>query len=150
MTHHTLLGALLRLPGLLVISVLVLGCSPVNAEAVDLSLSCDRFSVEEDIFQTTDASVGTPIKVTLCSNASTGFSWQEPEISDAAVVGFVDRIAGAASASGAAPVVGAAGTETLLFKATAKGTSTVVLHYSQPWPGGTSGEWTYTLTVTVR
>jgi hypothetical protein len=28
--------------------------------------------------------------------------------------------------------------------------STVVLNYSQPWAGGTSGEWTYTLTVTVR
>ena len=62
---------------------------------------------------------------------------------------LVDKSFGAPVA-GAAPIVGAAGTDSITLKATAKGTSNVVLRYSQPWVGGTSGEWTYTLTVTVR
>ncbi len=65
------------------------------------------------------------------------------------MVSLADKSFGAPVA-GAALVVGAAGTDYITLKATAKGTSTVVLRYSQPWVGGTSSEWTYTLTVTVR
>jgi predicted secreted protein len=94
-------------------------------------------------------SVGDQVKVTLCSNPTTGFTWQEPEISDTAAVSLADKTFGAPDA-GSGQVVGAAGTDYVTLKATAKGTSTVVLRYSQPWLGGTSSMWTYTLAVTVR
>ena len=114
-----------------------------------MGVGCDQFAAQKSITQTTEMSVGDQVKVTLCSNPSTGFAWQEPEISDAGVVSLADKSFGA-PVTGSAQVVGAAGTDYVTLKATAKGTSTVVLRYSQPWVGGTSGEWTYTLTVTVQ
>ncbi len=64
-------------------------------------------------------SVGDQVKITLCSNPTTGFAWQEPEISDAAGVSLVDKSFGA-PVTGAAQVVGAAGTDYITLKATAR------------------------------
>jgi predicted secreted protein len=64
---------------------------------------------------------------------------------------ILDRSFGAAVSEGTSePLVGAAGTDSITLEATARGTSKMVLEYSQPWAGGTSAEWTYTLTVNVR
>jgi len=133
----------------LVIGLVATGCTFATAKAAEIGVGCDQFAAQKSITQTTEMSVGDQVKVTLCSNPSTGFAWQEPEISDAAILSLVDKSFGA-PVTGAAQVVGAAGTDHITFKATAKGTSTVVLRYSQPWVGGTSSEWTYTLTVTVK
>ena len=149
MTHSTLPGALRPLVGLLVIGLVAIGCTSASAMATEMGASCDQFGAQKSITQTTEVSVGDQVKVALCSNPSTGFSWQEPEISDAATVSLANKTFGAPVA-GSGQVVGAAGTDYITLKATAKGTSTVVLRYSQPWVGGTSGEWTYTLTVTVK
>ena len=149
MTHNRIPGALRPLLGLLVIGLLVIGCTSANAKAAEMGASCDQFGAQKSITQTTEMSVGDQVTVTLCSNPTTGFSWQEPEISDAAAVHLANKSFGAPVA-GESPAIGAAGTDFVTLKATAKGTSTVVLRYSQPWAGGTSGVWTYTLTVTVR
>ncbi len=94
-------------------------------------------------------SVGQQIVVTMCSNASTGFSWQ-PAAVPAEIVKLVDQAAAApSSAEGNEPVVGAPGTETLTFEALASGTGDLGLAYSQPWNGGTKGAWTLTLHVAV-
>jgi predicted secreted protein len=149
MTHNTIPGPLRPLLGLVAIGLVAIGCASANAKAAEMGASCDQFGAQKSITQTTEVSVGDQIKVTLCSNPTTGFAWQEPEISDTAIVSLADKSFGAPVTS-ATPVVGAAGTDYITLKATAKGTSTVVLRYSQPWVGGTSSEWTYTLTVTVR
>jgi predicted secreted protein len=149
MTHNTIPGALRPLLGLLVIGLVAIGCASANAKAAEMGASCDQFGAEKSITQTAEMSVGDQVKITLCSNPSTGFSWQEPEISDAATVSLADKAFGAPVAD-SGQVVGAAGTDHVTLKATAKGTSTVVLRYSQPWLGGTSSVWTYTLAVTVR
>jgi predicted secreted protein len=149
MTHKTIPGTLRPLLGLLVIGLVAIGCTSASARTADLGANCDQFGAQKRVTQAAEMAVGDQVKVTLCSNPTTGFSWQEPEISDTGVVSTADRTFGAPVAS-AAQVVGAAGTDAITVKATAKGTSSVVLHYSQPWPGGTSSEWTYTLTVTVR
>jgi predicted secreted protein len=143
-------GKLRWMIGLIVIGLVASACSSALAKTADLGATCDQLSSQKSIDQQADVAVGDLLKVNLCSNPTTGFSWQEPTISDAAVISLVDKTLGAAPAGGTAPAVGAAGTDTITLKATAKGTSTVVLKYSQPWPGGTKGEWTYTLTVTVR
>jgi predicted secreted protein len=148
MAQHTIPGALRPLVGLLVIGLVAIGCTSAYAKATEMGASCDQFGAQESITQTTEVSVGDQVKVALCSNPSTGFSWQEPEISDAAIVSLANRTFTPVAGSG--QVVGAAGTDNVTLNATAKGTSTVVLRYSQPWPGGASSEWTYTLTVTVR
>lgn len=149
MTHNTIPGARRPLLGLLVVGLVAIGCTFATAKAVEMGVGCDQFAAQKSITQTTEVSVGDQIKVTLCSNPTTGFSWQEPEISDTGAVSLVDKSFGAPVAD-AEQAVGAAGTDSITLKATAKGTSTVVLRYSQPWAGGTSGEWTYTLTVTVK
>jgi predicted secreted protein len=149
MTHNTIPGAIRSLLGLLVIGLVATGCTSANAKTADMGASCDQFGTQKSITQTTEVSVGDQVRVTLCSNPTTGFAWQKPEISDTAAVSLADKSFGAPVA-GAAPVVGAAGTDDITLKATAKGTSTVVLRYSQPWAGGISSEWTYTLTVTVK
>jgi predicted secreted protein len=149
MTHTTIPGALRPLLGLLVIGLVATGCTFATARAAEMGVGCDQFAAQKSITQTAEMSVGDQVKIALCSNPSTGFSWQEPEISDAGAVRLVDKTFGAPVA-GSGQVVGAAGADYITLKATAKGTSTVVLRYSQPWLGGTSSEWTYTLTVTVR
>lgn len=149
MTHNRIQGAVRPLLGLLVVGLVATGCAFAVAKSTEMGASCDQFGAQKSITDTTEVSVGDQVKVTLCSNPSTGFAWQEPEISDTGAVSLVDKSFGA-QAPGEAQVVGAAGTDNITLKATARGTSTVVLRYSQPWVGGTSGEWTYTLTVTVK
>ena len=149
MTHNTIPGALRPLLGLLVVGLVATGCTFATAKAAEMSVGCDQFAAQKSISQTTEMSVGDQVKVTLCSNPTTGFAWQEPEISNAGAVSLADK-SSSAPVAGSEQAVGAAGTDYVTLKATAKGTSTVVLRYSQPWVGGTSSEWTYTLTVTVR
>jgi predicted secreted protein len=150
MSHHSFQGKLRPMIGLLVIGLVASACSSAMAKTAELGAGCDQFSSQKSVSQQADLAAGDTLKVTLCSNPTTGFSWQEPEFSDAAVISLVDKTFGAPPADEAAPVVGAAGTDSITIKATAKGTSTMVLKYSQPWLGGTSSEWMYTLTVTVR
>ena len=149
MIHNAIPGTLRHLVGRLVIGLVAFGCTSASAPAAEMGASCDQFGAQKNITQSTEVSVGDQIKVLLCSNPSTGFVWQEPEISDTAVVGLVDKTF-VAPVAGTAQVVGASGTDSITLKATSKGTSTVVLRYSQPWDGGISSEWTYTLTATVR
>ena len=153
MIHNRIPGArrplLGPLVGMALGGIVAVGCTSTVTKAAEMGASCDQFGAQKSIAQATEMSVGDQVKVTLCSNPTTGFSWQEPEISDPAAVSLADKSFGAPVA-GAAKVVGRAGTDYITLKATAKGTSVVVLRYSQPWLGGTSSEWTYTLTMTVR
>ena len=149
MTHNRIQGAFRPLLGLLVVGLVATGCTFATVKTTEMGVGCDQFAAQKSITDTTETAVGDQVKVTLCSNPSTGFAWQEPEISDAAIVSVADK-SFSAPVAGESPAVGAAGTDSITLKATAKGTSTVVLRYSQPWVDGTSSEWTYTLAVTVR
>ena len=150
MSRSSFQGKLAWPVGLLVIGLAVSACSSAQAKAADLGAGCDQFSGQKNVAQQADVAVGDSIKVALCSNPTTGFSWQEPEFSDASAISLVDKTFGAPEADGDTPLLGAAGTDSITLKAAARGTSTMLLKYSQPWAGGTSAEWTYTLTVTVR
>ncbi len=117
--------------------------------AVEVTVPCETFDAASVQARDVQVAVGQQIVVTLCSNASTGFSWQPANV-PAAIVKLLDQAAAPASnAEGAQPVVGAAGTETLTFQAVASGTGDVGLEYSQPWSGGTKGAWRLTVHVAV-
>ena len=137
MTHTVIPGARRPLLGLLVIGLVATGCTFAVAKAAEMGVGCDQLAAQESITQTTETAVGDQVKVTLCSNPSTGFAWQEPEISYNGVVRLADK-SFCAPVAGSEQAVGAAGTDYITLKATAKGTSTVVLRYSQPWVGGMS------------
>ncbi len=132
---------------LLVASALA-ACSTTRA-AEPLGATCDQLQSTQTVEQTGEVAPGSDVKVVLCSNPSTGFAWEEPQLGDTNVVRLVDR-AYQAPGGVTLPVVGAAGGEVLMFRAVAAGTTTVSIRYSQPWPGGTKGEWTYRLSITVR
>ena len=103
MSRHSFQGKLAWPVGLLVIGLMVTACSSALAKTADLGAGCDQFSSQKSVNQQAEVAVGDSIKVNLCSNPSTGFSWQEPEFSDTAVVSLVDKTFDAATADGDRP-----------------------------------------------
>jgi len=131
------------------LSLIVLaGC--FGTREVNLTVTCDDFGNQPSIEQSAEASVGATVTISLCSNQTTGYAWDETiDISDPAVARVANRTyepPGLASP----PVVGAAGSEVVTIDAIASGTTTIAMSYSQPWEGGEKGAWTYTLTLTVK
>jgi len=126
----------------------VAACSATQA-AGPAGATCEQFGSTPSIAQTRTFDTGADLIVVLCSNPSTGFAWDEPQIADAAVLRIVDRTYQAPD-QGTLPIVGAAGGDVLTVRGVERGTTTLSIRYSQPWEGGTQGEWTYALKVTVR
>jgi predicted secreted protein len=122
-------------------------CSSAQA-AEPLGATCDQFQSTPTVEQSGDIAAGIDFTVVLCSNPSTGYTWDDPQIGDTGVVTLVDRTYQAPG--GTLPIVGAAGGDVLKFHAVAAGKTTVAVSYGQPWAGGARGEWTYRLTITVR
>jgi len=137
---HALLFALIG-------ALALMACSGTQG-TVPLGATCDQFQATSSIEQSTSMAVGSEVKIVLCANPSTGFSWEEPQIGDATVLRLVDQSYQAPDGA-SLPIVGAAGGQVLTVRALAAGTTTLSTRYSQPWAGGTKGAWTYTLSVTV-
>ena len=135
--------------GAAVLSLLALaGCT--GSQPANLTVTCEEFAGQPSIQRTVETAVGKTVTVSLCSNRTTGYAWEDRvEISDPDVVKLASRTY-EAPAEASPPVVGAAGSEVFTFDAASAGTTTVALHYSQRWEGGEKNAWTYTLTVTVR
>jgi len=132
-----------------VFSLCFLACS-VPVFEVLVEVSCYDFVSNNSISQETELPVGGLLKVTLCSNPTTGYRWQESaEISDPDVL----RRTGhefVGPENEPPPPPGTPGQEVWTFEALKAGVSTVSVDYSQPWEGGEKRTWTYTLVVTVK
>ena len=102
---------------------------------------------EQAIDRKLKVTIGDSFTVTLCSNPTTGFEWEEAVISDSSVLIETGR---EFQAPGAGASEGAAGKEVWTFEAVKRGTSTVSMAYSRPWEGGEKGVWTFTLAVVVE
>lgn len=139
--------ALRSLLATLVGASLLAACSATQAFE-PLGATCDQLGATPTITQSGVVTVGTDVTITLCSNPSTGFAWEDPQVGDATILRLVDHTYQAPGGA-SLPIVGAAGGEILTLHALAAGTTTVTVRYSQPWAGGTKGEWTYTLSATV-
>ena len=118
-----------------------------SVRSASTAVTCDQFTAAQDaaghaaIARTVTASVGGTIIVRLCSNASTGFTWEQPTFDTTKL----QLLRQATSVPSGLP--GAAGTETWTVRVLAAGTSTVSFAYSRPWTGGEKGVWTVALTV---
>ena len=130
--------------GLLAVLLPLLGCARAAGQA-SVAVSCDEFTKEPAITRELEVPAGSSFTLTLCSNPSTGFQWEEPEVTGDAVE-LVDHEFVAPSTD----KVGAPGQEVWTFKALNKGRSTVSLAYSRPWEGGEKGEWKFELAVVVK
>lgn len=114
---------------------------------VQVQLSCDELTEQKHVSKEVELQVGGTLTVTLCSNPSTGFGWQKPEIGDP---GMVRQSAHEFIPSqGEKPPPGAPGKETWVFEAVEQGQTTVSFSYSRPWEGGEKDVWTLTVDVTV-
>jgi predicted secreted protein len=87
--------------------------------------------------------VGEPFTVTLCSNATTGFEWEEPVLSGEASLQVLDHAFTAPDSD----LAGAAGTETWTLVAGDPGAGKASFAYSRPWEGGEKGVWVFELGV---
>jgi len=107
----------------------------------------EEFEQNQHIQKEVEIAKGETLIVTLISNATTGFSWNEnAQIADTGVIQQLKHEVIGAETN----VLGAAGTEQWTFQAQNAGTTTVHFEYSRPWEGGEKGVWTFDLTVTVK
>lgn len=104
--------------------------------------------LRNDKFITRDVTlaVGDRLKVTLASNASTGFRWTaETQIADPAVIEqnshecATDHFDGRSARYRGLDIHGLEEQSTV-----------IATDYNQPWPAGTTKAWTFTANVTVQ
>jgi inhibitor of cysteine peptidase len=131
---------------LALMSLSLLACATV-ASANSVEVSINDFSSQNNITREITVSAGGSFKISLESNATTGFSWPEQaEIGNTAIVKQTDHEYIAPTSD----LMGAPGKEVWTFKALKKGTTIIAMEYSRPWAGGEQAEWTFNLTVTVN
>jgi predicted secreted protein len=111
-----------------------------------ISASCADFAPAESgakviLGRTVAAPVGATIRLTVCANPSTGFSWTSAAYDSA----HLSRVGHSLHPGAAAP--GSPGTETWSYRVVSSGTGHATLIYSQPWKGGLKAAWTVMLTV---
>lgn len=132
---------------LVFLSLVAVACADSGGGAMaEVSVTCDEFQQTPQQTKTVTVSRNGTLLVTLCSNPSTGFSWDQVTFSEPGVIALKDHQYIAPSAT---PAVGAAGTAQWKFDAKKSGTTTLHFHYSQPWAGGTKDVWSLELAVTV-
>ena len=137
--------------GVFVVVLLMLGALAACGGGQRVEVSCDSFYAAANQRGSIDLAVGETFELALCSNATTGYQWDEAAvISNPAVVEEAGMVYEEPASSGGSVLVGAPGIQTWTFKAAAVGSAEISLTYSQPWQGGEKGAWTYTLQVAVR
>jgi predicted secreted protein len=141
----------MKLLAILIIVPMLLCLLACSSEAA-VEVNCDEFRAQKHITSRLEVNAGETFAVTLCSNPSTGFSWQEKaQISDQGVLQQISHKYVAPDAnSSKPPAPGSSGVEIWTFEALEKGNTIVSMEYERPWQGGEKGEWTYKLTVVVK
>jgi len=130
----------------IVATAIILSSCFVTSRDIGVEISCDDFTESpHSIINEFEVEIGDKITVELCSNRTTGFEWGY-EMTVENVVKEEDHDFEPPEGD----VPGAAGIEVWTFEAFEKGTTEVLMEYSQPWEGGLKSEWTYSFTVTVE
>ncbi len=141
--------SLILIAVVLVVPLLALACGPAARADVPVTVTYDDFAKQKAFVKDIDVQIGTKIVVTLFSNKTTGFSWDEKaQISDPQVLEQSAHNCVAPQDTGGK--VGVGGNEVWAFRAMGLGKSTVYLEYSQPWKGGEKATWTFKLNVNVK
>ena len=110
-------------------------------------ISYDVFMNEKHITKEIEINYPGSLTVSLASNPTTGFQWEEVKIGDSSAITEYEHKFVPPEATG---VVGASGKDVWTFKPLGRGTSTLIFEYSQPWDGGEKDEWTLGLIVVVK
>ncbi|MFC1846843.1 protease inhibitor I42 family protein [Chloroflexota bacterium] len=124
--------------------------------AVNVEISIDKFLSQYHIASQIVLTYPGVLVVTLGSNPTTGFSWNEDAIMDNGdVLAQIEHRIFAQTEGENVPAeelggVGAAGKEVWIFHAVKSGKTTLSFEYGRPWESGEKAEWTFELTITVN
>jgi inhibitor of cysteine peptidase len=129
---------------ILLLPLLMLGC---KTEAKTIELTIDDFMAENNIVKNIELIRPGSLIVRLGSNPTTGYEWEEAEISTPAVVAQASREFVGPEDTG---MVGAGGTDVWVFDSKEAGTTTIKMSYGRPWEGGEKDTFTLTINVTVK
>lgn len=132
-----LLAALLALAGCSVLNAA--GASGANEVAAGIAEDGKQIELRQ----------GQILVITLASNPTTGYSWAVANVDTALLAQAGDPVYREADAQ-KTPLVGAGGSETFRFAASAVGSTTLRLEYRRPWEKDQPAAQTYTLQVVVR
>lgn len=118
--------------------------TPVSAA---VSVSCDQFNESRDVTRVMEVSVDGTLTVTLCSNPSTGFRWDETaKVTDPSVLSQLSHEYRAPTGGG----IGASGTEMWAFKGLKRGTGDASMSYARSFDDPPQPARTFRVTVTVK
>jgi inhibitor of cysteine peptidase len=117
-----------------------------TTNSIRVELIDDELSAQKHITKDITIELSGSLIVTLASNPSTGFGWQEAVIGDTAMMSQYSR----QFVEPPMMMPGAAGKDVWTFKTLKAGTTTLAFGYSRPWQGGEQNEWTVTLNITVK
>lgn len=126
------------------------GGSGKELSEVSVDASCDDFAnpnIGPAITKEVELDLDNLLVASLCSNATTGFTWELESISGQGVLAHVDNKFVPPEQT---EVVGAPGKEVWVFKALGKGTSAISMEYGQPWEGGAKDTWSIVFNATVK
>jgi predicted secreted protein len=117
-----------------------------------VTATAEDFSKEANITKQVEVKVGDTFTITLDSNATTGFQWNEQaQIADTEVLTQeAHQYVVPATNNGSTPAVGMTGVEEWTFTVGQTGTTTATFSYDRPWEGGEKGVRTFELTVVVQ
>jgi predicted secreted protein len=138
----------MRLKIILIFAMLVTllsSISCITSRDINVEITCDQFNENHHMRNDFQVEIGDKIRAKLCSNPTTGFKWKY-EMSNENVLNEEDYDFEEPKGD----VAGAAGIEVWTFEAVNRGTTEVLMAYSQPWEGSEKEEWTYSITVTVE
>jgi predicted secreted protein len=123
-------------------------------EAAMIEISTDEFMAQKNIVRDIELVYPGSLIVSLGSNPTTGFQWDEEAAIAQIIMGepILEQVSHnyVEPQSGEEPLVGAPGKDVWVFDSKATGTTTVKFSYSRPWEGGEKGEWTLRINVTVK
>ncbi len=120
------------------------------------SVCCDEFEAQNAVTGNITVPLGEQFVVTLCSNASTGYQWNEEvpfSVNGTVVQTSHEYIEPGSQEKGQGQKqnqVGEAGLEQWTFETQTAGETVLYFEYSQPWEGGEKATWTLELTVIVQ
>ena len=116
-------------------------------QTTTIEISYDDLLNQKQISRSASLNLGDYLQVSLGSNASTGYQWEDKMlISDPKVM----IQTGHETLAPAADRPGAPGREVWMLQTTGRGQTTVSTTYGRPWPGGEKDGWVFTVNVTVN
>ena len=118
-----------------------------GVKSILFEVACDEFMANSHITKEVEITFPGSLVVSLCTNPSTGFAWEDVIIENESIVYQTERNHVSSEAVG---VVGASEKEVWSFNSSSSGTTTLIFEYSRPWEGGEKDEWTVGLTVVVK